>query len=70
MTRSTRTVRHWTLGVAAALMAAQTLSAQQPPAPTQTPTFRSTTRLIVRNVTVRDKDGTIIEGLTASDFVT
>ena len=69
MTRNGRTVRHWTLGVAAAIIAAQTLSAQQPPASTQTPTFRSTTRLIVRNVTVRDKDGKIIEGLTASDFV-
>jgi VWFA-related protein len=69
MTRTTRTVRQWTLGVAAALIAAQTISAQQPPASTQTPTFRSTTRLIVRNVTVRDKDGKIIEGLTASDFV-
>jgi VWFA-related protein len=67
----TRAAQHWTLGIAAALVAAQTLSAQQAPAgggPTP-PTFRSTTRLIVRNVTVRDKDGKVIEGLKASDFV-
>jgi VWFA-related protein len=54
------------------------LSAQQPapPAPApgqqatpQTPTFRSTTRLIVRTGTVKDKNGNSIEGLTAKDFV-
>jgi VWFA-related protein len=52
-------------------------SAQQPapPAPAagqatpQAPTFRSTTRLIVQTVNVKDKDGKPIEGLTAKDFV-
>ena len=39
--------------------------AQQPPAAT----FRSTTRLIVQTVSVKDKDGKPIEGLTAKDFI-
>jgi len=36
----------------------------------QTPqaTFRTTTRLIVQTVTVKDKEGKVIEGLTAKDF--
>ena len=40
--------------------------AQQPAAP---PTFRSGTRLIVQTVSVKDKDGHAVEGLTAKDFV-
>ena len=36
----------------------------QPP-----PVFRSGTRLIVQTVTVKDRDGNPIEGLTAQDFV-
>jgi VWFA-related protein len=39
--------------------------AQQPP----TPVFRSGARLIVQTVSVRDKDGRAVEGLTANDFV-
>ena len=41
-----------------------------PGQPSQTPlaTFRSSTRLIVQNVTVRDKQGQLIEGLTKADF--
>ncbi len=42
-----------------------TLGAQQP----ATPTFRATTRLIVQTITVKDKDGKPVEGLTANDFV-
>ena len=30
--------------------------------------LRTTTRLIVQTVTVKDKDGKVIEGLTAKDF--
>ena len=40
-------------------------AAQQPPAPT----FRTTTRLIVQTVMVKNKDGHPIEGLTAKDFI-
>src|SRR5580765_1964766 len=40
------------------------LTAQQAP-----PVFRSGARLIVQTVSVKDKDGRVIEGLTANDFV-
>jgi VWFA-related protein len=43
---------------------AQQQTAQQP----QQPVFRTTTRLVVQTVTVKDKDGKVIEGLTAKDF--
>jgi VWFA-related protein len=56
--------------VAAATMAASIIvvaqQPQQPPAPAAT--FRSTTRLIVQTVSVKDKEGRPIEGLTAKDF--
>src|SRR5688572_22043392 len=42
------------------------LAAQQP---SQTPSFRTSTLLVVQNVIVRDKKGTPIDGLTAKDFV-
>src|SRR4051812_4285218 len=42
------------------------VSAQQPQAP---PVFRSGARLIVQTVSVRDKDGRAVEGLTPADFV-
>jgi VWFA-related protein len=44
-------------------------SSQQPPPPQPTATFRATTPLVVQVVTVKDKDGRAIEGLTAKDFV-
>ena len=47
---------------------------QQPSSPQQQssqppPTFRAGTRLIVQTVSVKDKDGRAVEGLTAKDFV-
>src|SRR5205809_224697 len=39
-------------------------AAQQPPQPI----FRTGTRLIVETVTVKNKDGKAVEGLTAKDF--
>src|SRR5687767_15182901 len=43
--------------------------AQQPAQQQPAPVFRSSTRLIVTTVSVKDKDGRPIEGLTAKDFV-
>jgi len=40
------------------------LTAQQAP-----PVFRSGARLIVQTVSVKDKDGRAVEGLTANDFI-
>ena len=41
----------------------------QPPTQNQAPTFRTETTLRVRNVSVVDRDGKAVEGLTANDFV-
>ena len=35
----------------------------------QTPSFKASTLLVVQNVTVKDKQGRLIQGLTAKDFV-
>ena len=42
--------------------------AQAPQAPAARPTFTSTTSLVVVDVTVRDKSGTLVEGLKQNDF--
>jgi VWFA-related protein len=57
------------------LLIALTAAAQQPPAP-QNPatgpdggvTFRTSTQLVIETVSVKDKSGNPVEGLTAKDF--
>jgi VWFA-related protein len=55
-----------TLAVVGALVVG---ASAQAPQQTQPPVFRSSTRLVVNTVVVRDKAGKIIEGLTAKDFI-
>ncbi len=53
-----------------ALMACLALGASaQQGQPQQPPVFRASTKLVVNTVTVRDKNGKVIEGLTAKDFI-
>jgi VWFA-related protein len=66
-----RRIRVWV--IAAVLTASAPLhsasSAPSASSSAQQPTFRSGTRLIVQTVTVKDRDGKPLEGLTAKDFV-
>ena len=61
-------MRHTLLIISVVSCLALTASAQQA-AQNQPPVFRSSTRLVVNTVVVKDKDGKVIEGLTAKDFV-
>ena len=65
-----RPLVHATVAAAVALSLAlgTFVSAQQPPAQTPQATFRSTTRLIVQTITVKDKNGNTVEGLKKEDF--
>lgn len=66
-------VGRWKLGVIAIVLAVTRLGAQAPTPPPQgdqpQAVFRSSTRLVVQNVYVKDKDGQPIQGLTSKDFV-
>jgi VWFA-related protein len=66
--RTRRTQRLFLLFVSivslVSFVSAQPPQSQQPP-----PVFRSGARLIVQTVSVKDKDGRPVEGLTANDFV-
>jgi VWFA-related protein len=59
--------------VSSLLIATSTVASQaQSPAQNQQPerpVFRTSTRLIVQTVSVKDKDGRPVEGLTAEDFI-
>src|SRR6266566_3659172 len=53
----------------ALLLSALPLAAQQPlPRDNQTAKFQASSQLVVEIVSVKDKDGKVIEGLTAKDF--
>jgi VWFA-related protein len=55
------------LGVVGSLAIGATAQQAQPNQ--QPPVFRSSTKLVVNTVTVKDKEGKVIEGLTPKDFV-
>jgi len=61
--------RHVVIALAFASCLGIAASAQQAQPNQQPPVFRSSTRLVVNTVTVKDKEGKVIEGLTPKDFV-
>ena len=63
-------MRRLTIVIAAVVLAAAATRAQQPQGDQDTtPTFRASTRLVTHSVTVTDRDGNPIEGLTPQDFI-
>ena len=54
----------WRVAAIVMAIASATAGAQQPQ-----PTFRATTHLVLQTVTVKDKTGQPVEGLTARDFI-
>jgi VWFA-related protein len=58
----------WT-GCLVAFLVPGAAAQQQPGATAPTPTFRAGTRLVVHTISVKDKQGNPIEGLTAGDFI-
>jgi VWFA-related protein len=50
-------------------LAVPLVAQQQPQRPANAPVFRVNTRLIVQTVSVTDKNGKALEGLTAQDFI-
>ena len=64
------TMRRLILTLGAIGYLAVSAGGQQPQQrPQDAPTFRSSTQLVVHTVTVKDRAGRVIEGLTAKDFV-
>src|SRR5687767_9121343 len=51
------------------LLATASVGAQGQAPAAQQPVFKSSTRLVIQNVYVKDKEGRPIQGLTAKDFV-
>ena len=50
------------------LIATSALTAQQPVPPQAPPLFRSSVNLVLVDVVVRDRNGAVVKGLTATDF--
>ena len=66
-TSPTRLALSW--GIAGLVIASASAQQSTPPPPQgPTATFRAATKLVVQTVTVTDRDGRVVEGLTAADF--
>src|SRR5205085_3169378 len=60
--------RTWDRWIAAIVLSSATTAPSVRAQQTAQPIFHSGTKLIVENVTVKDKKGNAVEGLTAGDF--